>query len=186
MIIVFEGHDKSGKSTIAKALASCFDCKYLRDEFLKQAASEDANQSYARYQLALFADCFDPDKYVIIDRALLSHLVYSNVFGQAHSDNVIDKTIELLKDKVFYVICYKTGKLDEDDLFPYQEKIRDEFFKLAKQFEDCSFLLDTTDQDLNTQLDKIYLAIMAYQKQYRHRAGEWKDEGIQYPECSLD
>ena len=63
-VIVFEGHDRSGKTTIAKAFADHYGCIYIRDEFLKQAASENANQSYARYQLGLFIDCFDFDSFL--------------------------------------------------------------------------------------------------------------------------
>lgn len=149
-VIVFEGHDRSGKTTIAKAFADHYGCIYIRDEFLKQAASENANQSYARYQLGLFIDCFDPRKDYIIDRALLSHEIYSKIFNQARSDNVIKRTEELLKNKVLYIVCYKTGKLVDDDMFGSQEKIRDAFLALPERKD--IFLLDTTDENIHSQL----------------------------------
>lgn len=161
-VIVFEGHDKSGKTTIAKAFAERYNCIYLRDEFLKQAATENANQSYARYQLGLFIDCFDKLNTYIIDRALLSHKVYSQVFSQAKSDNVIKRTDELLDGKVFYVVCYKTGKLSKDDLFPYQEKIRDAYLALPKNKN--IYYLDTTDQQLDIQLISIESALYKWSR----------------------
>ena len=80
MIVIFEGHDNSGKSSIAKAFAKLENGTYIQDDTLKDAVRENVNQTYARFQLALFLPCFDKSKLIVVDRAILSHLVYSTVF----------------------------------------------------------------------------------------------------------
>ena len=156
MIVIFEGHDNSGKSSIAKAFAELENGIYIQDDTLKDAARENVNQTYARFQLALFLPCFDSSKLIIIDRAILSHLVYSIVFNQPHNKALAERTRKLLdlSGQVVHIICYKTNEIAEDDVFDKQEAVRQEFSKLTSEFNNI-LMLDTTEQDLDAQLEQI-------------------------------
>lgn len=156
MIVIFEGHDNSGKSTIAKAYASAENGIYIQDDTLKTAALENVNQTYARFQLALLLPCIDKSKLVVIDRAILSHLVYSKVFNQPCNKELANRTRWMLDSskQVVHVICYKTGSIIEDDLFDKQNEIRKEFNGLSSEFNNI-LKLDTTDCNLSAQLNQI-------------------------------
>lgn len=156
MIVIFEGHDNSGKSSIAKAFAKLENGTYIQDDTLKDAVRENVNQTYARFQLALFLPCFDKSKLIVIDRAILSHLVYSTVFNQLCNKALAERTRKLLDSskQVVHIICYKTNKIAKDDVFDKQEVIKQEFSKLTSEFNNI-LMLDTTEQDLDAQLDQI-------------------------------
>lgn len=156
MIVIFEGHDNSGKSTIAKAYASAENGIYIRDDTLKSAALENINQTYARFQLALLLPCIDNSKLIVIDRAILSHLVYSKVFNQPCNKELAYRTCKILDSskQVIHVICYKTDNIIEDDLFDKQNEVRKEFNSLSSEFNNI-LKLDTTDCNLNAQLNQI-------------------------------
>lgn len=164
MIVIFEGHDHSGKTTIAKAFAEKYHGIYIRDPYLKDAAIEHVNQSYARYQLALLLPAFDDKKLVIIDRAILSHVVYASVFHQAINPDVVRDTLNALRGKALYVICFKTGKLERDELFDNQEKVRAYYLQTLPNSDPQFFKINTTNQDLNKQLSSIKKAIEYYFK----------------------
>lgn len=154
MIIIFEGHDNSGKTTIAKAFADSHpNAVYIKDKYLQKAALENVNQSYARYQLGLFACVFDPNKLVVIDRAILSHFVYSAIFNQPSDNEIIADTLELLKGKAIYIICYKTNEIEPDEIFSHQPEIRKAFNTFPKHYP--YYYLDTTDENLDSQLKSI-------------------------------
>lgn len=162
MIVIFEGHDHSGKSTIAQEFAKRYNGIYIRDKYLKDAAIEHVNQSYARYQLALFLPAFDQKKLIVIDRAILSHIVYSSVFHQAINSDVAQETLNALSGKAIHIICYKQGKLERDELFDNQEKVRWFFLNNIPNTDPQFFKINTTNQDLESQLKAIRTAVERY------------------------
>ena len=164
MIVIFEGHDHSGKSTIAKEFALRYNGIYIRDKYLKDAAIEHVNQSYARYQLALFLPAFDDKKLIVIDRAILSHIVYSSVFHQAVNADVAKETLNALPGKAINIICYKTGKLERDEMFDNQDKVRWWYLNNIPNNNPQFFKLNTTDQDINKQMKLIRTAVERYFK----------------------
>lgn len=155
MIIIFEGHDKAGKSTIAKEFCQRTGSMYLRDTTLQQAAKENVNQTYARYQLAWLLPALSSDFNIVIDRAIISHFVYAAVYKQPINIALANETFDLMQKsgKVLHVICYKDGPLAEDEIFDKQEQVRAEFMRYAQLPN--ALMLNTTDQNLEQQLQTI-------------------------------
>lgn len=161
MLIFFEGHDKSGKTSIAKSLVQWLNSTgktayYIKDTDSYFAIKHNSNVAFCSH-IGLYGSLFfpyiDPNIYLVIDRYVLSEIVYSKVFNRVTDDLVNLEILNRIKDcNGLHVICYKTGKIDTDEIFSKQDEIRYQYSLL----KDYNILhLDTTNQDLNTQLAAI-------------------------------
>lgn len=156
MILVFEGHDNSGKSTIAKAYAKRFGGQYYHNPSNQDAIKEHVPLSYQEYYLALHLPCFDRSRLHVIDRFVMSDYVYSEVFGTPVNKKWRDLSYELSQPYVRYIVCYKSGEIAKDNLFDKQEQVRQKYMSFMNEpMWSNSFFIDTTDENLESQLKRI-------------------------------
>lgn len=163
MLIFFEGHDKSGKTTIAKALVEYLNsigqkAVYIKDTdsyFAIKHNSEVPFCSHIGLYGSLYFPYLDPNLYIIVDRYVLSEIVYSKVFNRVTDDAANKEILNRVKAvHGLHIVCYKTNTLQEDELFAKQDQIRDEYLKL----KDSNILhLDTTDEDIHNELNQVLM-----------------------------
>lgn len=165
-IIIFEGVDGAGKTTIAKELSKKIKIPYFRHDvdrsiyFQNRIPNEMLFFAHDR-----FTQFFEKTNYSLIcDRGYPSTLVYNQVFGHRKLDeNEFSKIIELddryskLNAKI--IICFKELNLsqftDEYVMFKKTKAILNEYI-IFQQWSNCKILpLDTTDEDLRSQLKMI-------------------------------
>ena len=163
MLIFFEGHDKSGKTTIAKALVEFLNsvgekAAYLKDQDSYEAIkhnNEIAFCSHIGLYGSLYFKYLDPSLYLIVDRYVLSDIVYSTVFNRKTDSKINNRILDEIKSVGgMHVVCYKTNKLQQDEIFSKQDQIRDEYLKI----KDTNILhLDTTNENLQDELNVILM-----------------------------
>ncbi len=155
-ILIFEGHDNSGKSTIAKAYADRFGGRYYYNPTSKVLVNNNMPVTLQNYYLALHLPAFDQNRLHVIDRFVMSDYVYSEIFNTPKDDYWRHISYELSQPFVKYIVCYKTNTIKEDDVFDRQDEVRQKYlsFKNSEQWPNA-FFLDTTDEDLEAQLAKI-------------------------------
>ena len=156
MILVFEGHDNSGKSTIAQAYAKRFGGQYYHNPSNQDAIKEHVPLSYQEYYLALHLPCFDQRRLHVIDRFVMSDYVYSDIFGTPINKKWRDESYRISQPYVRYVVCYKTGDIVKDNLFDKQELVRQRYMSFMDDpMWPNAFFIDTTDENLEHQLRAI-------------------------------
>lgn len=170
MLVFFEGHDKSGKTTIAKALVKTLKVLGKNVAYLKDLDSYEAIKhnndialcSHIGLYGSLYFKYLDPSLILIVDRYVLSDIVYSKVFNRKTDSKINNRILTEVKSLGgIHIICYKTGDLQKDELFSNQDKIRDEYLK----FNDTNiFKLDTTDENLIKQVKTCIEIISNYRK----------------------
>ena len=104
MIIVLEGPDGIGKSTLIE---------YLKKDFFNEKVdiikfSDDSDISFSNYKEKLESDVEN----IIMDRFNLSEDVYSTVYGRSPKNSLLDhlKTFSLIEDlNVIYIILYSSN-----------------------------------------------------------------------------
>lgn len=103
MHVIIEGPDGVGKTTLAN---------YIRDEYDIELIHNDAS---AENTLAYYQSLCDGDK--VIDRANLSELVYSIVYGR-ETRMTMDDQLEFFNDYLgIYIICYASDYNDLKNRF---------------------------------------------------------------------
>jgi len=78
MILIFEGVDKSGKSTLIEKIPGL----YIKNKFIPEKGNPKSVEAYKDIQkdLATFLFAHDKEKYnIILDRSYFSEIVYSNI-----------------------------------------------------------------------------------------------------------
>ena len=100
---------------------------------------------------------FDPLKVHVLDRFAMSDYVYSKVFGSPVDLEFLEKACKISLPYAKYIVCYKDiNALQKDEIFDKQAQVRDAYlsFKNRTDLFD-SFYLNTTDENLEAQLDAI-------------------------------
>lgn len=167
MIIIFEGPDNSGKTTIAKATAEKLHIPYFKYSVINKKnfllGSPDAILESSYYSLQLLAHAKTD---IIIDRHYPSEYVYGQVVRKKRNLKMlkeIDKKMAEIKGHLI-VICYKNkDNFKEDDFVhkKYYKALKNEYVKFANKFTIANtLLLETSDEDLNSQLAKITNAVI--------------------------
>jgi thymidylate kinase len=83
MIIILEGHEKSGKTTLAKLLCknltaiSGYPAIYFKSEHCNIEHSDNREKTYHEVHTLLQFERLNHDKYFIIDRSIMTEYVYS-------------------------------------------------------------------------------------------------------------
>ncbi len=162
MIILCEGHDASGKTTISKELSRLIEYPYFKykwttkNTITNKDVHELVNYVVCDYSLRLL---HISNTNIIIDRHYPSEWVYGSTYR-----NLDIKTLDNI-DQFFskingiLVICYKTEiktKINEFLSINEIEKIRNKYFEFGKYTKCKNILfLDTTDENLEEQTKKI-------------------------------
>ena len=158
MIIIFEGLDKTGKSTIAKALAKEMEIPYFKHSNQKQIfLTQDYKQ--AIYEAHLLLDLIHQLKLsLIIDRHIASEYAYGLAFNRYFDmDQIseIDFKLSELGAKIIHCEKVINEKDYNDSLIPYSK------LKLISLYYDIFYSqltkmkvirLNTTDENLDNQL----------------------------------
>lgn len=161
-IIIFCGHDKSGKSTISKELSKRINIPVFKVERDKYDWSPDNNLKYGTEQITQFLE--QTGASVILDRWHPCDYMYSILFGRAFDlEHVKDIDLRLSKLNTVIIYCHKQKKDYEPD--PEDADFIDmsqysEMTALYETFDEkhsaCTSLwLDTSNRDLEDQIKRI-------------------------------
>jgi thymidylate kinase len=165
-LILFEGADKSGKSTIAQALSKELNIPIFKVQRNKYWWDPAINLLYLTEGITQFIE--QTGVSVILDRWIGSDYMYSKLFDREISYNkIFDIDFRLSKLNTLLIICYKQP-------YAFIHDIEDEQFINEKQYEKMTALyreyereslidnvlfLDTSDENLEEQLNKIIAKI---------------------------
>lgn len=160
-IIIFEGADQSGKTTIAKALAEKLNYSYFKNPSQKKQFKIRSNRvvwiAEAAYLIALLEQT-DLDK-IVLDRWVGSEFAYSFAFNRSTRYDLVFEFDDKMADLgAMMIYCVKDNYENyEDDLISEEdrEKIREGFRRYLHKTEIPTFYLNTTDEDLKKQLTLI-------------------------------
>jgi len=173
-IIIFEGHDRAGKTTIAKELAKQCDFQYFKSNSQKFHFKNDDFHLAVHYEGDLWIDILNQLNFgngIILDRFVGSEVAYSTAFKRptvvkSYLDWV-DKQLQLLNTKIIY--CFKNdfhGEFHDDCIS--LDRIQEIKFGYELYFNSYTELpnlrLDTTNEDLEEQI-KIIKDFIQWEKQ---------------------
>lgn len=160
-VIIFEGHDRAGKSTIAKALSEKMQIPVFKVSRDKRWWDPEVNLKYLTEGITQFIEKTGVS--VILDRWIGSDYMYSKLFNRDISYEKIfelDSRLSLLN--TLFVVCYKdaeahipdTEDADYVDMSQYATMTANmiEFSNKSK----CNFIfINTSDANLEEQVKKI-------------------------------
>jgi len=176
-IIVFEGPDESGKTTIAKVLSKELDIPYFKHDFNDEYwnNSKHSYKDAIKYDTPYFIEyLFQCKPNVIIDRFYPSEYVYAETFRSGDTDKKlikkIDDVVSVMRD-FYMIICYKDSYEDSNSL-----KLKEKYMKFAKLTKTQCLLLNTTDEDLRKQINmiKAFITKMSDYRKYRETLAKCK------------
>lgn len=174
-VIIFEGHDRCGKTTIANAVAKrlktevfmtnskeCFTEKGIFDK-------DSSNIALFNYSIALYISALKLskkiDKPIIIYRSFLSEMVYSRLLERKTNKKYNDLTESVFATLNATIILCKNStsftfndELLGDDLINKSIVLYDEL----KNIVDVDILeIDTSDHDIEKYVDQIISYVKA-------------------------
>lgn len=155
------GHDKSGKSTIAKALSVATKFPVFKVKRDKHLWDPNVNLAYLTEGCTQFME--QSDCSVILDRWHDSDYAYSKLFNRDVSYNKIWNIDERMAAmNTLIVVCYKDKdhlEHDEEDEQFINEKQYEQYTSIMKDFSkqtNCKIVfIDTSDQNLIKQVETI-------------------------------
>ena len=161
-IIIFEGHDGSGKTILSNALSNYMlipRFKYTQCEEHFAAKYDFLLRTY--FDQSMFIEFLEQTGYsIILDRCYPSEWVYSKVFARPMDEiflDELDKKYAKLKPKI--IVCEKKNFIGEfkDDYIKISEIVSiKNCYRRFINFTECeTLLLDTTKQDLDGDIKKI-------------------------------
>lgn len=114
LVLVMEGTDRSGKSTIGKLVAEKLNIPYFKYSRDKEALSgSDMTSQMLKYADPYFCDFLGQTKIsAVIDRHYPSEWVYSGVLGRSTDEQLIRKTDELFSKVPTTIIVMKRKSYD--------------------------------------------------------------------------
>ena len=161
---IFGGPDRSGKTTIAKALAELTGAQYYKAANQREIFKNDP---WAFHQLTTvhgppflhFLESVTIPGGIVFDRFTPCEYAYGRVFQRSVDFDTVFKIDEQLAKLGFiFVFCYKTAYPDWDDPLVAKHRVND---LIGAYVDYCSITqmpfvaLDTTAQDLKKQLQRI-------------------------------
>lgn len=160
-IIIFEGHDKSGKSTIAKELSKRIEVpifKVVRDNY---KWDPDINLKYLTEGVTQFIE--QSGTSIILDRWHPSDFMYNCLFNRENpTKKIFDIDERLAKLGALIVVCYKSEhayEVDEEDkdfVNPTMYTDMTNLYRVFSRHTKCRVLfINTTNQDLEEQIKVI-------------------------------
>lgn len=173
--VIFEGHDRCGKSTIAEALAKRLGTEVFmtnsKECFLERGALSGSSDNLARFNYMLA--CYVRDihkslsKPIVIYRSFMSERVYAWLLNRGTNE-----FLNRMTDNVFagmgavIILCENTKQQTFNDDFQSDEMV----IKSAKLYNKFKYstkcdimLLDTSEQTVELYVDRIieYLKLKA-------------------------
>lgn len=166
MIIIFEGADRSGKTTISTALSKMLNIPRFKVERNKYFWDVFCNINYLDEGVTQFIE--QTQASVILDRWVPSDYVYSKLFNRDISYRKIWEIDQRFAEmNTLLVICYKDKDkyiVDEEDADFVNPSMYEKMFELYQEYVKQSkiknvLFLNTSDEDLSQQLLNINLRI---------------------------
>jgi hypothetical protein len=162
MILIFEGADHAGKTTIAKAVSVELGIQYFKKPGEQDAFKGTYNPEYSLiYETRKFLEYYEQNviKDVVIDRDFPSEFVYGPIFRKSEYDRLeIEKYIweydkKFLKNRAIIVYCHKTTT-EKDEIIPDEkvQEIKDRYGIFLDKTVNRVIALNTTDENLDKQV----------------------------------
>lgn len=167
-VIIFEGHDRSLKTTIANALAKKFDTEVFMTnskECFTNGIRSGNSGNLANFNYCIAKYAYDLkrnnmlDKPIIIYRSFLSEMVYAKLLSRQTSD-----TINMLTDAVFKAAGATIILCKNETLETYKDRILTDhavkrsigIYNELKGKVQCDILeIDTSGYNVNDYVDQI-------------------------------
>jgi chloramphenicol 3-O-phosphotransferase len=169
MILVFEGPDMVGKTSIARALSAKTGTPYFKRSGETDAFARSPDPQTFFYNTLVYAGTFLADfleqvrPAVIMDRSYPSERVYATVYGR-ETDEALHETLDQTYHRAGagFVLCLRhsyEGLVDPDSgdrIRPDLMEVTHRLYEAWARWTRCPVLvLYTDDQDLPGQLAKI-------------------------------
>lgn len=175
-IILFEGFDNTGKSTLAKALSEKLNISYFKTDRQKDfdSKSEYNQELDLKYSCRTLLELIENNiiNEIILDRNYVSEYVYGSIFRkELYKKYNIEKYIWLY-DRRFklqnlkIIFCYKNiFKKFNDNLVELKQEtvVQQKYLEFSKKTVNELFLLNTEDEKIDVQLNKI-IHFLNYEK----------------------
>lgn len=163
-VLIFEGHDRCGKTTIANKLAERFNTQVFMTNSRECFTSSEApgNLSVFNYYLAKYVqDIYqrkELNKPIIIYRSFLSEMVYAKLFNRETSD-FHNKAADVLFNRVnaTIILCKNNRTVYGDETLPDSmvQKSAD-LFDHYKMMVRCKVLeLDTSSHNVDEYINSL-------------------------------
>ncbi len=156
------GHDRGGKTTIAKALAQRLNIPYFKAKRDKYWWDPSVNLNYYTEGITQFLE--QSKSSAVLDRWHPCDFMYSKLFNRDISYPKIAEIDQRMSEmNALIVICYKresayiTDEEDADFVNPKMyTKMTSLYRKYVNQYTVCNcMMLDTTNENLDKQINKI-------------------------------
>ena len=164
-IIIFDGPDRCGKTTIAQELSRRLDIPYFKYKGETKAFATDPSHfmNVMKFAEPYFIDYLqDSNTSIIIDRGYPSEWIYSQIFGrQTDMDALfnVDRGFSNLKTKI--LIPFRSEYIQGDDRFktitPERLAEIDQMCMKFIKWSSCETLrFCVDDEDLEREIEEIY------------------------------
>jgi len=162
-IIIFEGHDNSGKTSIATNMARMWNYQYFKSHLQAKHFKERTFLQALRFETDYLLDFLEQvqvgGKGLIIDRHLPSEFAYSFAFDRETDHEYIWNADEkLAKMRACIIYCYKDEVINYEDHLIDESKVQaiKEGYEWYLEKTKMKYLkLNTTNQILHEQLAQI-------------------------------
>lgn len=158
-IIFFAGHDRGGKTSIAKALSTEIGIPYFKN--LNEAhCFKTSFLNELHYKGSYLFEILEATGYSIIkDRDVFCEAAYSWAYNrETDIPFILDLDRKYRALNLHVILCYKTKLVDFHDHLITEDKIpaiMEGYHRIRAQSINPWLLLDTTDENLPEQLKKI-------------------------------
>lgn len=168
MIIIFEGFEKVGKTTIAKKLASEISVPYFKNPnelqntlFEKEQIDFEVQTKHDwRYMIEFLKQTKNS---AIFDRSFISEFAYGKIFrSKNYEKNNVEKFIkhyddELGKINSFLIYCFKNHNNEEDDIInkSFATNIDCLYRQYIEQTKIRTIIINTEDHNIERQIKMI-------------------------------
>jgi len=171
IIIIFEGHDKSGKTTISTELSKRINVPIFKLKKNKKQFDQLIDLFYGVESTVQFIE--QTKCSVILDRFYPSEYVYSKVYKRfTNVKKILELDKRMSRMNTFIIVCYKDPEAyeidpaDIDITTPKDYSALTQSFKKFSELSKCPiFFLNTSDKNLEEQVKKIVEFIQVCRKQ---------------------
>lgn len=160
-LIIFEGADNTGKSTIGKELAISLGIDYFkmkRDTVYVHQQDPRMIEASNFFQIEWFYSFATQVNFqTVLDRFYHSELVYGELFRKINKDAILKYDELFSKLDTHLITCIKEPENLDDELWDQEtlKRIQNKFIEVHNLSKCHKLLLDTTDEDLSRQINKI-------------------------------
>lgn len=170
-IVIFEGPDSTGKTSIAKAFVKKHpEFQYFKVKKEKQYVAKlkpKAIQEMHEHELRFFYEMASQiDFNVIMDRSYPSEYVYGKLFRKIDENFILQQDKKFGKLGVKIVILTKPDAMLSDNLFNRKQlvQVKEGYIQFAKKTRCKLLVMDTSDRNIDSQLAKLEGFIYKSQK----------------------